>query len=145
MSEIFEREKSFGWKVNVVAAHVAKLLEQELAKHDFPKSFWPTMMCLWEQEGMTQRELSDKSRIENSTTTRTLDKLEERGWVERQADPNSRRSYRIYLTEEGRKLKGTLQPLANQVNQNALSHLEEKEQQELLRLLTKVMDGVAGK
>lgn len=103
------------------------------------------MMCLWEQEGMTQRELSDKSRIENSTTTRTLDKLEERGWVERQADPNSRRSYRIYLTEEGRKLKGTLQPLANQVNQNALSHLEEKEQQELLRLLTKVMDGVAGK
>ncbi|CCN36348.1 putative Transcriptional regulator, MarR family [Vibrio nigripulchritudo SFn27] len=145
MSETFEREKSFGWKVNVVASHMAKMLEQELAKHDFPKSFWPTMMCLWEQEGVTQRELSDKSRIENSTTTRTLDKLEDRGWVERQADPNSRRSYRIYLTEEGRKLKDTLQPLAHQVNQGALSHLEQNEQQELIRLLTKVMVGVANK
>lgn len=40
MSDTFERENSFGWKVNVVASHMAKMLEQELAKHDFPKSFY---------------------------------------------------------------------------------------------------------
>ncbi len=49
------------------------------------------MMCLWEKEGVTQREIAEKSKVENSTTTRTLDKLEKLGLVERRNDPNSRR------------------------------------------------------
>ncbi|MGF1690938.1 MarR family winged helix-turn-helix transcriptional regulator [Photobacterium kagoshimensis] len=139
MDEQFDRQKSFGWMINVVANQAAKNLETELAKHDFPRSLWPTMMCLWEKEGVTQREIAQIAKVENSTTTRIIDKLEVLGLVERRDDPNSRRSYRIYLTKAGRDLKGTLQPIALKVNKEILDVLDPKEQDEMIRLLQKMM------
>lgn len=107
MNETFDRQSSFGWLINVVANDAAKTFDTELKKHGLTIALWPTLMCLWEEEGVTQRDIAQKSKVENSTTTRTLDKLENLGLVERQPDPNSRRAFRIYLTDEGRALKET--------------------------------------
>ncbi|MGF1681417.1 MarR family winged helix-turn-helix transcriptional regulator [Photobacterium minamisatsumaniensis] len=139
MSEKFERQSSFGWMINVVANRTAKQLDTELKKHGLTIALWPTMMCLWEEEGVTQTEISQKSKVENSTTTRTLDKLEKMGLVERQDDPNSRRSFRIYLTDAGRSLKDELLPIPTAINKEMLSLLDANEQKEMIRLLQKMM------
>ena len=138
----FDRQSSFGWMINVIANQASKNFEAELKQHGLTVALWPTMMCLWEEEGVTQRDIAEKSKVENSTTTRTLDKLEKLGLVERQADPNSRRSFRIYLTDEGRTLKETLLPIPIKVNKEALSSLDLNEQKEMLRLLQKMVAAV---
>jgi len=135
----FDRKTSFGWMINVLAGKAAKKLEAKLKKHDLTVALWPTLMCLWEEEGVTQSEISAKSKVENSTTTRTLDKLEALALVERRADPKSRRSFRIYLTEQGRDIKKTVSPLPMAVNKEMLSSLDEKEQAEMIRLLKKMV------
>ncbi len=135
----FDRKTSFGWMINVLAGKAAKKLEAKLKKHDLTVALWPTLMCLWEEEGVTQSEISAKSKVENSTTTRTLDKLETLGLVERRADPKSRRSFRIYLTEQGHDMKKTVSPLPMAVNKEMLSSLDEKEQAEMIRLLQKMV------
>jgi len=135
----FDRKTSFGWMINVLAGKAAKKLEAKLKKHDLTVALWPTLMCLWEEEGVTQSEISAKSKVENSTTTRTLDKLEALALVERRADPKSRRSFRIYLTEQGRDIKKTVSPLPMAVNKEMLSSLDEKEQAEMIRLLQKMV------
>ncbi len=139
MSEKFDRQRSFGWLINVVANDAAKTFDTELKKHGLTIALWPTLMCLWEEEGVTQREIAQKSKVENSTTTRTLDKLENLGLVERQADPNSRRSFRIYLTDEGRALREQLIPIPLGINQKILSALDPQERDELIRLLQKLV------
>ncbi|NRF30045.1 MarR family winged helix-turn-helix transcriptional regulator [Vibrio coralliilyticus] len=142
MSETFDRQSSFGWLINVVANDAAKTFDTELKKHGLTIALWPTLMCLWEEEGVTQRDIAQKSKVENSTTTRTLDKLENLGLVERQPDPNSRRAFRIYLTDEGRALKETLVPIPMAINQKLLSSLEPKERDEIIRLLQKMVAAV---
>ncbi|NUW69249.1 MarR family winged helix-turn-helix transcriptional regulator [Vibrio coralliilyticus] len=142
MSETFDRQSSFGWLINVVANDAAKTFDTELKKHGLTIALWPTLMCLWEEEGVTQRDIAQKSKVENSTTTRTLDKLENLGLVERQPDPNSRRAFRIYLTDEGRALKETLLPIPMAINQKLLSSLEPKERDEVIRLLQKMVAAV---
>ncbi|MFY2507473.1 MarR family winged helix-turn-helix transcriptional regulator [Vibrio pectenicida] len=139
MSEKFNRQSSFGWLINVVANDAAKTFDTELKKHGLTIALWPTLMCLWEEEGVTQREIAQKSKVENSTTTRTLDKLENLGLVERQVDPFSRRSFRIYLTDKGRALKETLVPIPMAINQKLLSSLELSERDEIIRLLQKMV------
>ncbi|AAW88191.1 MarR family winged helix-turn-helix transcriptional regulator [Aliivibrio fischeri] len=140
--EEFDRQSSFGWMINVIANQASKRFETELKQHGLTVALWPTMMCLWEEEGVTQRDIAEKSKVENSTTTRTLDKLEKLGLVERQADPNSRRSFRIYLTDEGRALKETLLPIPIKVNKEILSSLDLNEQKEMIRLLQKMVAAV---
>ncbi|EGU34313.1 transcriptional regulator [Vibrio sp. N418] len=142
MSDNFDRQSSFGWMINVVAGKAEKMFDAELKKHGLSVALWPTMMCLWEEEGVTQRDIAAKSKVENSTTTRTLDKLENLGLVERRADPHSRRSYRIYLTEQGRSLKEQLLPIPVVVNQTMLSSLNDKEQQQMIALLQKMVAAV---
>lgn len=142
MSETFDRQSSFGWLINVVANDAAKTFDTELKKHGLTLALWPTLMCLWEEEGVTQRDIAQKSKVENSTTTRTLDKLENLGLVERQPDPNSRRAFRIYLTDEGRALKETLVPIPMAINQKLLSSLEPEERGEIIRLLQKMVAAV---
>ena len=142
MSETFDRQSSFGWLSNVVANDAAKTFDTELKKHGLTLALWPTLMCLWEEEGVTQRDIAQKSKVENSTTTRTLDQLENLGLVERQPDPNSRRAFRIYLTDEGRALKETLLPIPMAINQKLLSSLEPKERDEIIRLLQKMVAAV---
>ncbi|MGF1695397.1 MarR family transcriptional regulator [Vibrio lamellibrachiae] len=139
MTEQFSRQTSFGWMINVIAGQAAKKFEIELKKHGLTLALWPTMMCLWEEEGVTQRDISAKSKVENSTTTRTLDKLEKLGLVERRDDPNSRRSFRIYLTEQGHALKEVLLPIPLAVNKDMLSSLDKAEQTEMIRLLQKMV------
>ncbi len=142
MSEKFDRQSSFGWLINVVAGQAAKKFEARLKEQGLTLALWPTLMCLWEEEGVTQREISAKSKVENSTTTRTLDKLEKLGLVERRNDPNSRRSFRIYLTEQGHAIKSDLLPLPVAVNEEMLASLNEEEQQQIIKLLQKMVAAV---
>ena len=140
MTDKFERLDSFGWIINVLASQATKKLDQELKPYGITASLWPTLMCLWEEEGVTQREIAKKSQVENSTTTRTLDKLEKLGLVKRQQDPNSRRSFHIYLTKEGRLLKDLVQPIPVAINDSMQSALNDAEQKELLSLLRKILE-----
>ena len=52
---------------------------------------------------VTQRELADACLMDVTTMSRTLDRLEEKGLIRRERDPQSRRAYRVGLTDAGRE------------------------------------------
>ncbi|MFM2665901.1 MarR family transcriptional regulator [Vibrio mediterranei] len=139
MKTEFERQTSFGWLLNVVANHASKEFDKRLRENGLTLALWPTLMCLWEKEGVTQREIAQMSKVESSTTTRTLDKLEALELVERRADPESRRSFRIFLTDKGKALKEEVIHLPVEVNQALLAGLEEEEQRTLIATLQKLV------
>ena len=60
MPEEFDRPNSFGWLVNVVANKASKDFDVELKKYGLTIALWPTLMCLWEEEGLTQRDIAAK-------------------------------------------------------------------------------------
>ncbi|PML59548.1 MarR family winged helix-turn-helix transcriptional regulator [Vibrio lentus] len=142
MSQEFDRQNSFGWMINVVANKASKDFDVELKQHGLSLALWPTLMCLWEEEGITQRDIAAKSKVENSTTTRTLDKLEKLELVERRADPNSRRSFRIYLTEKGKALEEQLVPIPIRLNKELMNELDAEEQQHMIKLLQKMVAAI---
>ncbi|EAS44959.1 MarR family transcriptional regulator [Photobacterium profundum] len=142
MSTSFDRQSSLGWLINVVANKLKNDFDTELKKHGLTIALWPTLMCLWEEEGVTQREIAIKSKVESSTTTRTIDKLERLHLVERRDDPQSRRSFRIYLTDEGRALQSTLIHIPVDINESMLSSLDSEEQEQMLGLLKKLVRNI---
>lgn len=134
MVELIRRE-SLGWHVAVLARKMAAQLDSELKKYDLKITYWPTLFLLWENEGLSQTELAQACMTEHYTTTRILDKLEILGLIERRTDPNSRRTFRIYLTEKGRELERPLTDLARRVNDYYLARLPEKKQDAFIRMM----------
>lgn len=97
---------------------------------------------LWIQDGISQKELSEKTFKDQPTTTRILDKLERRGLIRRQADSEDRRVSLVFLTSEGQEIRGPLISLARQALEQALEGLSEQEQDQLKNLLGRISDNL---
>ena len=125
---------SFGWKIAVLAESMSTSLDKELRQIGLSINQWPTLLVLWNEDGLTQSELTARSNTAHYTTTRLLDTLEKMKLVERCPHPTSRRAHLVYLTKKGRALTKEAVAKAALVNEQFFSDFTNKEQ-ELLELL----------
>jgi DNA-binding MarR family transcriptional regulator len=92
-----------------------------------------------EQGGsLTPSELAKDMMLSTSAMTNRLDRLEKRGLIARQADPQDRRSLRIVLTQEGFALIERLVVSHVATEAALISALSPAEQEQLKALLAKV-------
>jgi DNA-binding MarR family transcriptional regulator len=76
---------------------------------------WIVLVRLWEQDGRTQTDLGESTFRDRPTMSRILDGMERRGLVERRADPESARVWRVHLTPQGKGLRKKLVPKAKKL------------------------------
>jgi DNA-binding MarR family transcriptional regulator len=84
----------------VLLHDVARLLrtqfDQRAREYGATRSQWVILARLERQPGLSQNELASVLEVEPITVARLVDKLQERGLVERRADPNDRRIWRLH-------------------------------------------------
>lgn len=90
---------------------------------------------------LTPSELAKDMMLSTSAMTNRLDRLEKRGLIARQADPQDRRSLRIVLTSEGFALVERFVVLHVASEERLLSALDQAEREQLKALLAKVAAG----
>ncbi len=101
------------------------------------RSQWFLLAHLWRSDGLAQTELADILELEKATVGKTIDRLEESGWVLRKSDPSDRRVKRIYLTEKFAPYIQGLQNKSNDLISAAFCHLTEKEFDQLVDTLSR--------
>ena len=81
---------------------VGRLLRTEADRrarvHGMTRAQWGILVWLERQPALSQRELAEILEVEPITVARLVDRLERRGMVERRADENDRRIWRLHLT-----------------------------------------------
>lgn len=91
-------ESSLGWLFLDVHAAMTRDIDKRIGKVGLTRSQWRVLSPLLREEGITQTALAERVEIEKAPLGRTLDKLEETGWIKRELDPDDRRARRVYLT-----------------------------------------------
>lgn len=109
---------------------------------DVTSEQWALLCRLWEQEGRSQKELAECSFKDTANITRMIDVLEGKGIVFRERDQHDRRTYRIFLTEEGHRLRDRLMPIFQADSDMAFDCLTPEEQQSLLSMLNRLYNHV---
>jgi DNA-binding MarR family transcriptional regulator len=99
---------------------------------------WFTLRMLWDEDGMTQRELGERVGINGPTIVMALNSMERAGLVKRVQNRTDRRKINVFLTGRGRKLKNKLWPMAAEVLALGLSGLTRKQVQSLNEMLTQI-------
>lgn len=110
--------------IRYVARGLTRSLQLRLAEHDIQFGTWIFLRILWENDGLTQRELSDRAGLMQSTTHTALAKLEAQGYVTRRHPDGDRKKRIVQLTAAGRAARTVLEPLAEAVNETALAGLD---------------------
>ena len=113
-----------------------------MQNHQITPGQWYFLRILWDEEGLSQRELSRRVGTTEPTTVSALRLLTRNGMIERVRNPKDRRTINIYLTDKARDLKATLMPVAFDVNDVAMRGLTDSEFAQLQGLLQKVRENL---
>lgn len=89
-------------------------------------------------EGTTQAKLAEISETEPMTLVRILDHMEQDGWIERRADADDRRVYRLYIRPPALPVLDQINDLAARARGVALAGLPVAEHRRLVALLEHV-------
>jgi DNA-binding MarR family transcriptional regulator len=85
--------------------------------------------------GIDQRTLAASIGFDTSTIGGVVDRLEARGWVQRQVSRQDRRARLLQVTSEGRRLLQDVSAAVLATQERILAPLPEAERQEFLRML----------
>ena len=111
------------------------LFDAMLRPHDMTMSQGWVLVHLVRERGLRQAELAERLEVATVTTSKLIDRLEARGYVERRADPDDRRSNRVYTTPQGEAIVTFMNSTIRQVNEIANEGVSEEE----LRLVLNVL------
>jgi DNA-binding MarR family transcriptional regulator len=90
------------------------------------------------RDGLTQNEIAARAFKDKTNVARILAALEEENLILRRKDPEDLRSYRVYLTDSGRNLVLTLQPIIEQVVREAAEGIPASDLEATYRTLQKI-------
>lgn len=96
-----EKKKSFIKAISAIYRYSQTYIGENTKKYRIGKGQWFFLtQLLFNGDGLTQEELSDKLYIDKANTARALKKLEDEGYVCREEDLKDARKKRIYVTNK---------------------------------------------
>ncbi len=137
-------DRNIGFLLHDVARLMRTDYDRKMRHLGLTRSQWWVLTYLYFNEGITQTELSGLLDIERATLGRLLDRLGEKGWIERRSDPNDRRVKRVYLTGEVETLMQTMRAMAAEVRGQAFVGIDATEQETLIGLLVHIKGNLLG-
>ncbi len=138
----FKLDDALGFILSKVNTKLKNEFFQKLKENDVTPEQWAILCCLWEQEGITPKELSDLICKDKPNTNRILEKLITKGLVVRNAHPVDKRAFELFLTDSGWALREQLIPKANQLLEKATRGMEEHKVEELKKMLNQIYDNI---
>ncbi len=100
------------------------------------------LLHIKDNEGITQKALSEKHCVKPATITGMLNKLEANHYVYRVPDEVDKRMMRVYLTSEGRHQAETGEKFMKEMTTKLFDGLTEEELKTLLYLTQKIRNNV---
>ena len=131
-----DQTPTLGFLLHDVARLLRKRFEQRAKNLGLTRSQWQTLAYLAGNEGIHQAGLAEILEIEPITLVRILDKLAERGLIERRQHPSDRRIWLLYLREEARPLLTQMRGLGDVTRGEALKDVSNEERDRLFDTLT---------
>jgi len=144
-SDDFPLDVSVGYQVRTTHRALQRYLHAVIEPHGVTLGMWYFLRVLWQEDGVTQSELSRRIGTMEPTTLNAISSMEKSGLVRRVKDKVDRRRQPIYLTAKGRALKAKLVPLAVEVAQEATSGVPPWEIAMLLHALKTIQNNIDAK
>ncbi len=101
----FDRSQSATYLAGQLARVFSRSLQKRAAALGFSPGQFPVLLELWQEDGLTQKQLLDKLEVEQATLANTLSRMERDGLILRTPHPSDKRAQIITLTELGRSLE----------------------------------------
>ena len=136
-----------GFLISRIKQVGGRLFDRMLAEADvdaFNGAQGRILYVLWQQDGLTIRQISAQTSLANTTLTSMLDRMEQSGLILRTPSPTDRRAMLIRLTDKARSLREDYDRISQQMNELYYLGFTEEEVRQLEGYLQRVLDNLQG-
>jgi MarR family transcriptional regulator, organic hydroperoxide resistance regulator len=115
----FPLAESSGFLVRDANRAFQRLLEKRIAPYRVARGQWYFLRVLWNEDGLSQRELSARVGTMEPTTVIALRTMEKSGLIRRVRSTDDRRRSHVWLTPKAQRLRTELLTLARSITDAA--------------------------
>lgn len=137
-----ELKHSLGYWIKHVEHAITNRSNEILKPYGLARSQWQVLYHIERSNGLTQKDLQEKMKVESGTLTSILDSLVRKGWVIRQENPSDRRMKLLTLTEEAEKRWSDVPDLIGNVRRQMMKGLQSEDIQHVIQVLQVVLDNL---
>jgi len=131
-------DESLGFVINRTALALKKKLEENLKPLGITAVQFAILKRLWEEDGLSQKEIAERTFKQGAEITLLIDKLAAKGMVVRDRDARDRRAYRICLTEKAVSMENEAVAIAKSTLKEALDGISAED----VKLVMQVMNTI---
>jgi len=122
-----------------VAQHeVFQEFSTRLAPFGVTPGQYGVLNCLWASGSATPKEIAQALRLENSTVSGVLDRMQKRGLIERVLDPKDLRSIQVVATGAGMAIREDVLRTVEELNVRILEGFPAEQRENLLACLQSI-------
>jgi len=136
--------RSFGFAVRRAHRAFDRALQRRLAPHGIAPGYWYYLRALWDEDGLTQKQLSDRTGVAENTTAAMIAAMMKDGLVTRTRAADDKRKWQIALTPRAWALREELFPYVAEVNDLAADRISAREQALFLDVIERMTTNLAG-
>ena len=137
-----ERFETFTVLINKISRNIRKIKNREMAEYGLRSNHISCLYYLYIEEELTATALCNRCEEDKATISRTLDHLEERGYISYGSNQAKRYKAPIALTRSGRELGETIAKKINYILDEVCIGLTESERPEFYRCLNIVSESL---
>ena len=113
-------------------------LAARLLTHGFYAGQDQIMLALDQQDGQTPGQLATRLNVRPPTITKTINRLQIQGFLDKRASESDARQAHIFLTDTGREAIRAIEKSLRKTEKQAFRGVDKKEQKALSRLLSRI-------
>lgn len=98
---------------------------------------------LKDHDGVSQKEIAAGCLIEAGSLTSILNRMEEKGLIERKMLNGNRRTFHIFMTESGKKNQKLVEETFEKIEETALNNVSEEEQKVFMEIFLRIYRNLA--
>ena len=98
---------------------------------------------LKDHDGASQKEIAAGCLIEAGSLTSILNRMEEKGLIERKMLNGNRRTFHIFMTESGKKNLKLVEETFEKIEETALNNVSEEEQKVFMEIFLRIYRNLA--
>ena len=132
-----------GYAASRAALELRKVFTRHMDAHGLTTPQFSILMLIADNGDLNQKQLGQALDISPPNMAVTLDRMAERGWIERVRSTRDRRAQQIHLTAAGRLLAERTRKIAATMEEPALAALSRAERALLIELLRKIVPEAA--
>ncbi|WP_298833128.1 MarR family transcriptional regulator [uncultured Planococcus sp.] len=129
-------------EIGMIARALDSISNIEFKEFDLTKGQYLYVVRICENPGIIQAQLLELIKVDKSTATRALQKLEMNGFIEKKDDPHNKKNKHLYPTEKAQAVYPIIKRENVHSNDIALSGLSEEEAETAFDLLQRIRKNV---